>query len=142
MKVKVEKLEDSKGSLASLAALKIKGPVKTRIARVVRQVEAQMEAHEKVKEERAEHFGVLKEEKPDGKVFEFPDEAKRKEFMAELKEMREQEVDIIFDTFELKQLEDLDLSAFDLINLEWLYGGLPEDKAPEEPAAESGLPTE
>jgi hypothetical protein len=123
MKVAYQDLLDSQNSLGNLGSVRKMVPaIKLRVARVVKQVKPELETFEENRQELLEKLGIYDKEK---ETFVFPSHEVAKQFKREFDAMKKVTVDIRFGKFQLSDFEKLEeITAIDLANLAWLYGGL------------------
>jgi hypothetical protein len=121
MKITVKQLNQSIDPLIKLGGLLTEPALKLRMARVIKQVRAEKELIDQIRQEAAVKCGA--EMLGDGRVNVKGDQIKV--LTEEFKKLDNEEVELRFDTFTLESLES-HLNSNDLVDLEWLYGGLEE----------------
>jgi hypothetical protein len=118
LRVKIKTLLKSIGALGSLGSLRLAGPKKLRIARIIKQVNSELETFNDVRKGVYESHGGEYDKPKDKFNFKTPEGETLAD--AEVDKIVEEEVDIIFDKFSLKDFESLEISAMDVLSLEWL----------------------
>jgi len=121
MKITVRQLNESIGPLVKLGSLLTEPALKLRMARVIKQVRSEKELVDQVRKEAAENCGAVV--LGDGRIDVKGDQIKI--LTEEFKKLDEQDVELRFDTFSLDSLQE-HLNSNDMVDLEWLYGGLEE----------------
>lgn len=123
MKVAIKRLLDSTESLGRLGSVPINSAVKFRLARVIKQVNGELEPFNTVHKELCERLGtpvvVPLPNGQQGTRYNFADN--QKQFDLEFAELTAQEVEIKFDHFTEEIFESLPISAVDIVNLDWLF---------------------
>ena len=134
MKVILKDILQGNESLAKLASAKLNSTLKLRLGRVIKQVKGEMENIEEVRQDLLRQHAQYD---PSTDAYKFSTPEKKKEFEKAWRELIGEEADIRFDRFAVDDFAELgEVTANDLVNLEWLFGTIEEEAArPEDVAA-------
>ncbi len=111
MKVTLNNLTNSVQSLQELTSLKFKASVAFQLVKLVKSIETELKSYEEVR------VSTIKKYSTDGETV---DEDKIQEFIKEITELSGKEVEIYDYSLLQSDLSDKEVSAKQLIQLEWL----------------------
>lgn len=111
MKVALKYIVNSVQSLRDLSALKFKATISFQLAKLIKSVEDELTIYEETRTETVKKYST------DGQQV---DEASIPQFVAELNELMEKEVEVYEFKLSHDDLADKDISAQQLIQLDWL----------------------